>query len=124
MARMVVASNPRSRNNRRAVSTIRSRVFSATLETVRLTPRYGHGPSRRSRAIPGPPHDAPYESRGIEPGWGCGSSRESGELGGHQRGDLGRVEGRALAQVVPAHEQVQRVREVERLADPADVGRV
>ena len=44
--------------------------------------------------------------------------------GGHRLGDLVGVERRALAQVVAADEQLERVREVERLPDPADVGGV
>ena len=41
-----------------------------------------------------------------------------------QLGDLRGVQRGALAQVVAAHEEVERVREVERLPEPAHVGRV
>src|SRR5699024_10982440 len=47
-----------------------------------------------------------------------------GELLGDHLGDLSRVQGRALAQVVPTQEQIQRVRVVDGLTDTADPGRV
>src|SRR4051794_290729 len=77
-------------------------------ETVRTPrrsePRDGQNPE--TAGTPGP-----------EPGVPSGA-------GGEQLSDLQRVQRRALAQVVPAEEQVQCPRLVQRPPDPADVGRI
>src|SRR5450631_353007 len=79
--------------------------------------RTGRSPCRT--ALPGP----------ASPPW-CASppdrprDRLLGELVGEQLADLGRVECRALAQVVTTDEQVDGVGEVQGLADTSDEGRV
>ena len=58
---------------------------------------------------------------------GCAAPRGSGggdEVAGDELGDLHHVERGALAQVVAADEEVERVGEVERLAQPAGEARV
>src|SRR5579859_7870354 len=50
--------------------------------------------------------------------------RALAQLRGHQLGDLCGIERRALAQVVPTHEEVDRMGIIERLADAPDPGRV
>src|SRR6266404_78856 len=46
------------------------------------------------------------------------------QLSRHQLGDLGGVQGGALAEVVAADEEVDRLRVIQRPPDPADPGRV
>src|SRR5882757_10771189 len=64
--------------------------------------------------------------RGGQRIYGGAESRAgvSGELRRHHLGDLGGVEGGSLAQVVPAHEEFERRRVVQRPPYPPHPGRV
>ena len=84
------------------------------------------GEPRRRRHVARVVRPHAVEPRRGSTGYRAREDRDllSSAAGGDQLGDLRGVERRALAQVVAADEQLERVRVVQRRADPADPGRV
>src|SRR5690606_23447408 len=80
-------------------------------------------PANRTRS-PGRPGDQPSPTADAETGPRWDSELTGGELRRKQFGDLRGVQRRTLTQVVPAQEQVQRPRVVDRTTDAPHPGRV